>query len=210
MRSPRDLRLDALDLCRRRIDRVVESKRSIKNAIGNLSSLRHLAEGCCLDCRWDLRRYRLDGREDCDPRLAETNQCEEVNRILNDVPLGIEIRKDIDGRIGDEERLRMARHVHNENVADPPGGSQTGTRAGNCSHELVGVQAALHQQLAPRFMDQLDRLGGGRFAMIGVHDLEMVDIEMMRASNRTNSRGRADKSWNDNARVRSLYRPPQR
>src|SRR5215467_7050056 len=104
----------------------------------------------------------------------------------------------------------MARHVHNEDVTDPPCRSQTSTGSGDCSHELIGVQAALHQQLAFRFMDQLDRFGGGRLAMAGVHDLEMVNIEMMLASNSANARGRADKSWNDNARVRSLYCPAQR
>src|SRR5262245_4700033 len=210
LRSARNLRLDSLDLCCRWVDRVVESKRSIKNAIGNLSSIRHLAERRCLDRRWDLRRYRLDGREDCDPRFAETNQCEKVNCILNDVPLGIEIRKDVDRRISDEERLRMARHVHNENVADPPCRSQTGAGTGDCSHELIGMQAALHEQLAFRFMDQLNCFDSGRLAVARVHDLEMIDIEMMLASNRADTRGWADKSWNDNARVGSLYRCAQR
>jgi hypothetical protein len=37
---------------------------------------------------------------------------------MHDVPLGLEIGKDIDGGIGDEKRVRMGRHVHDEDVGD--------------------------------------------------------------------------------------------
>jgi hypothetical protein len=56
-------------------------------------------------------------------------------------------------------------------------------------------------------MDQLDCFCGGRVAVISIHDLETVNVEMMLASNRGNPRSRTNKNWNDNTRIRSLYRP---
>ena len=60
MGSPSHLRFDALDLGRLGIDRIVESKRPVKDAAGNLSSIRHLTEGRRLDCRC-LRGDHLGG-----------------------------------------------------------------------------------------------------------------------------------------------------
>ena len=97
---------------------------------------------------------------------------EQVDRVLDDVDLGIEIGKDVDRGIGDEEHLGIGRHVHDEDVADPPPGAQAGLAGGDLAHEFVGVQAALHQELAPSRMDELDRLGGGCLAVGRIDDLE--------------------------------------
>src|SRR5262249_33228089 len=149
-----------------------------KDASRYLPSIRHLAKSCRLDCRWDFGRYGLDRGEDCDPRRSKANKHKEVDRVLNDVPLRVEVRKYIDGRIGDEQRFGMARHVHHEDMAYSPRRSQTCTGARDSAHELIGMQAALHQQLTFRFMNQLHRLGGGGVTIACIDDLKTVDIEL--------------------------------
>ena len=59
---------------------------------------------------------------------AEADLREQIDRVLDDVALGIEIGGDVDRGVGDEQRLRMGRHVHDEDMADPPGGAQAGLR----------------------------------------------------------------------------------
>ena len=44
-------------------------------------------------------------------------------------------------------------------------------------HQLVGVQAALHQQLALALADQRHRLGGGGVAVRGVDDLAAGEVD---------------------------------
>ena len=54
-------------------------------------------------------------------------------------------------------RVSGCRHVHDEHVADPARGAQP-VLGGHRAHELIGVQAAFHQQLAFALADQLDGL----------------------------------------------------
>jgi hypothetical protein len=70
-----------------------------------------------------------------------------VNRSIAfaHVALDVEIGKNVDGGVGDEQRLGVGRHVHDEDVADAPGRPQAGLAGGHRAHQLVGMQAALHQ-----------------------------------------------------------------
>ena len=49
---------------------------------------------------------------------------EQIDGVLHDVALGIEVGEDVDRRVGDEQRLGVGRHVHDEDVADAPRGAQ--------------------------------------------------------------------------------------
>ena len=60
-------------------------------------------------------------------------------------------------------------------------GAQAGLAGRHRAHQLVGVQAALHQQLAFGLVDELDRLGRGRLAVRRIDDLESVDLEIVLA-----------------------------
>ena len=80
----------------------------------------------------------------------------EVDGVLDDVALGVEIGEDVDRGVGDEQRLGIGRHVHDEDVADAAGGAQAAALAVTAPHQFVGVQAALHQQLALGLVDQFD------------------------------------------------------
>ena len=155
---PGDRRGDALDARRLGVDGVVEGERAVEQAAGDLAALGHLAERGGLDGRGDLGGHRLDGRQDRHLRRAQADAGPEVDGVLDDVALGVEVGEDVDRRVGDEERLRVAGHVHDEDVADAPLGAQAGRRGGDLPHQFVGVQAALHQELALALADQRDGL----------------------------------------------------
>ena len=127
-------------------------------AARDLPAVGHLAQRRRVDGRGNLRRHGFDRRQDRDPRRAEADRGEQIDRVLDDVALGIEVGKDVDRGIGDEQRFGIGRHVHDEDVADAPRGAQAGLREATCAHQLVGVQAALHQELALGLADQLDAL----------------------------------------------------
>ena len=95
----------------------------------------------------------------------------EVDGVLDDVDLVLQVGADVDGGVGDEQRARIGRHVHDEHVADAPrrcaGRWPTATTA---RHQLVGVQAALHERLDLARAGQRDRRLGGRVAVLGGDD----------------------------------------
>ena len=68
--------------------------------------------------------------------------------------------------------LGMARHVHDEAMADAAGGADAGVARHDGAHQLVGMQAALHQGFGPSGAHQLDGLGGRVVAVLGVDQLE--------------------------------------
>ena len=67
--------------------------------------------------------------------------------------------------VGDDERVRVARHVHDEAVADPPLGSDAALTRDHCSHDLVGVETALHQRFNAARGNEADCLCGGIVAV---------------------------------------------
>ena len=71
----------------------------------------------------------------------------------------------------------MAGNVHDEDVADAPPGAKPGLALHDRPQKLVGMQAALHQQLGLAGADQLDRLLGGGLAVRDVDDLDAVEVE---------------------------------
>ena len=115
-----------LILRRLRIDRVVESERAVENAAGDLPAIGHLAERRRLDRRRDFRRHGLDRGEDRDARRAKPHLREQIDRVLDDVALGVEIGKNVDRGVGDEKRFRIGRHVHDEDMADAARRAQPG------------------------------------------------------------------------------------
>ena len=93
LRSARDFGLDALDPRRFGIDGVVEGKRPVEDAAGDLSAVCHLAERSRLDRRRNLGGHGFDRGQNCHPRRAEADLREQIDRVLDDVALGIEIRE---------------------------------------------------------------------------------------------------------------------
>ena len=81
---------------------------------------------------------------------------EEVNGVLANVALMLERGLDVDGRIGDDERLGINRNVHGKDVADPPIRPKPRTGRHPRAHEFVGMQATLHKHR--------DLTGDGQFS----------------------------------------------
>ena len=146
-------------------------------AAGDLAAIGHLAQRRRLDRRRYLRGHRLDRRKDRDARRAQADLREQVDRVLDDVALGVEIGKDVDGGIGDEQGFGIGRNVHDEDVADPPRSAQPGGGRGDRAHEFVGVQAALHQELALCLLDQLHRL---RCRLVAVRRIDKFETRRCR------------------------------
>ena len=113
---------------------------------------------------------RFDRGENRDLRLLHAQRHREVDRVLADIDLVFERRCDVDRRIGDDEDLVIGRHVHDEHVTDAPSGPQARLSRDNCAEELVGVQAAFHQELGVALAHELDSLGCGRVAVRGIDD----------------------------------------
>jgi hypothetical protein len=76
-------------------------------------------------------------------------------------------------------------------------------------HQLVGVQAALHQQLVLGFSDQLDSFGCRCLAVGHVDDLVSVDAKAMLTGDCRNLGGWTYQDRNDNAGFRRFDRAAQ-
>ena len=94
----------------------------------------------------------------------------QVDGVLDDVALDLEVREDVDGRIGHDEHLRIGGNVHDEGVADPARGAKTRRRGHDGPHDLVGVQAPLHEGLHLARTGQFDGLCGRGVAVLRGYD----------------------------------------
>ena len=74
LRAPGDCGFDALDLRRLGIDGIVEGKRPVEDAAGDLPAVGHLAERGGLDGGRNFRSHRLDRGKDGDPRRAQADR----------------------------------------------------------------------------------------------------------------------------------------
>ena len=83
----------------------------------------------------------------------------EVDGVLHDVALLFEVGRDVHGRIGHQQRPRIARHVHQIDMAEPAAGAQPAVRRQHRVEQFVGMQRALHQQRGLAPFDQRDGLG---------------------------------------------------
>ena len=137
---------------------------------GDLPPVGHLAQRRRVDRRGDFRRHRLHSRKDGHLGQRPAEAMRQVNRVLADISLVFQRRSDVDRRVGDHQRLRIGGHRHDEGVADPPAGPQPGGRGDHGAHQLIGVEAPLHQRLGAGRANQFDRLGCRRVGIGYVFD----------------------------------------
>jgi hypothetical protein len=86
----------------------------------------------------------------------------------------------------------MRGHVHDEAVADPARRADSGLAGHYSPHQLVGVQAALHQRFGSAAAHELDGLGRRIVAVGGVDELERPDVQPGAIGNVANARQRPD------------------
>ncbi len=138
-------------------------------------------------------------------RHAERHR--EIDRVLADVDLVLERRRDVDGGVGDDEHLVIRRHVHDEDVADAAAGAQPGLLRDDGAEQLVGVQAALHQQLRLAAAHQLHGLRRGRMTVRRVDDADGPEAMSARRRDVADLRRRSDEDRRDEPESRP---PPWR
>ena len=61
-------------------------------------------------------------------RSSDAHGLREVDRVLDDVDLVLQCRRDIHRGVGDDQRIGMAGHIHDEAMADAPGGADAPSR----------------------------------------------------------------------------------
>ena len=115
-----------------------------------------------------------------------------VDRVLTDVDLVFERRCDVDGRVGDDQHLVVGRHVHDEHVTDAAARPQSGVARHHGAEQLVGVQAALHQQFGFAEPHEFNRLRGRRVAVRRIDDARLAEIDPMPLSDVADLRRRTD------------------
>jgi hypothetical protein len=91
-------------------------------------------------------------------------------------------------------------------MADAALGAKTGVPLHDGGHQLVGVEAALHQRLRLSLRDELYGLGGGRVAVRGLDELGAAEIELELIGNRGDLLLGADENRPDQPELRSLER----
>ncbi|MNQ99874.1 hypothetical protein D3C85_1156260 [compost metagenome] len=179
--APGHWRVDPLDLRRLQADRIVQGQRAVEDGAGDLPAVGHLAQCGRFDRGGhggiDGFRRRKDRYAHVLVLLADQQRVGQVDGVLGDVHLLGQGRRDVHRRVGDDQGFFMPRHIHHEAVADPARGAQAGFPLDHRAHQLVGVQAALHQRLGLAFAHQFHRAGGGGLAVGRVLDGQSADVD---------------------------------
>ena len=147
------------------------------SAACDLPAVGHLAQRGRVDRRRHLRVDGFDGGENRDLRRGDAEGDREIDRVLADIDLVLERRGNVDGRIGDDQDLVVGRHVHDEDVADAAAGPKPGLPRHHGAQQLVGVQAALHQQLGLTLAHQLHGLGRRCVAVRRIDDPDLAEVD---------------------------------
>ena len=124
--------------------------------------------------------------------------------------LHLQVGRDVDRGVGDDERLVVVRDVHDEAMADAPRGPKAGVALDHRAHQFVGVEAALHQRLGAALAHQRDRLCGRVLAVLGIDDLESADVEAVLRGDVADPLLRPDQDRLDQFQLRRFDRAFQR
>ncbi len=208
--AARDRRLDALGGRGVHVDRIVEGERSVEDAAADLPAIGHLAQRRRVERGLHVRIHGLDRREDRDARLRDAEYVREVDRVLGNVALGLQVRGDVHRGVGDHQHALVRRHVEHEHVTDPPLGTQPGRRGDHRAHDLVGVEAPLHQALDLATRGQFRRLGGRGVTVCRGDQPVARDVDAALRGSRTHAGWRPDQHRLDQPEACRLERAEQR
>ena len=190
-------------------DGVVEGQRAVQHTADDLLPLGHLAQGGGVDGGRHLGRDRLHRGENRDLRPRDTERNGQVDGVLADVDFVLQRRRDIDGRVGDNQDLVIGRNVHDEHVAESTPCAQAGLSGDDRTEQLVGVQAPFHQELGLPLTNQLHGLGGRRVAVSGVDHAGVPEIYPALPGDLVDLAGRAHENGRDQPLRAGLDGPGQ-
>src|SRR4029079_13080447 len=100
----------------------------------------------------------------------------------------------------------MARHIHDEDVADAPSRPQSGLALHYFRQQLVGVQAPLHQKLGLAGANKLHGLRRGSLTMRHVDDFDTAEVERKFLCDTNNLALGTHKNWLDQSSPACLDR----
>ena len=140
---------------------------------------------------------RLDRGEDGDLRRRYAEGQRQVDGVLADIDLVFERRRDVDGRVGDDQHLVIGRDVHDEHVTDAALHAQARLLCDHRTEQLIGVQAALHQNLGLSLPNQFDGLDGSRVAVRNVDDPAARKVDPAPDGDLLDLDGRSDENRRD-------------
>ena len=143
---PGDRRFHALDPRRLLVHRNVEIQRTIDDAADDLPAIRHLGERGRINGRGHLRIHRLDGCEDRNLGLRDSQRPCQDDRVLDDVTLLIQIGSDIYCGVADDDATGIGRRCEDKAVAQKAVRSQAVLALNDSMHILICMQAAFHQR----------------------------------------------------------------
>ena len=104
----------------------------------------------------------------------------------------------------------MAGNVHDEAMADPPLGANAGVTGDHRAHQLVGMQAALHQRRGLAFPYQGHRLGRGIVAMRRLDDRQTGDVDAVSRRHIADAGRRPNQDRLDQTQLARLHRATER
>ena len=134
----------------------------------------------------------------------------EIDGVLHDVDLVLERRRDVHRGVGDDQRIEMPGHIHDEAMADPPLGADAGVARDHRGHQLIGVQAALHQRRRLALPHQGHRLGRGIVAVRRLDDRQIGNVDAVPCRHVADAGGRADQDRLDQAQPACLHGAAER
>ncbi|RAS37462.1 hypothetical protein BX591_103316 [Paraburkholderia bryophila] len=171
-----------LDRRRVRADRVVERQRTVDDRAADLAAIGHFAERGGVERRGDFRGDGFQRGQHRHFRQRNTQRVREFDCVAHDIGFLFQRRENIDGRVRDEQRLRIARHIHDENVTQTPFGADAGVLADHFLQQFIRVQAAFHQRVRCAGAHQFDGFRGGRVTMRRVDHAagSQIDFERRR------------------------------
>ena len=176
----------------------------------NLPPIGHLTQGCGVQCRRYVGIDRLYRRKDGQKRLLHAQCIGQIDSVLTDVRLRRQIRRNVDGRIGDQQQLGIGGHVHGENVAYPPFRPDSGAARHHRAQHFVRVQGALHENFRFALMHHLHRPGRRRVAVRHIDNPVGLEIQPLLLGHRPDTRLRPDQQRFDHAGLRRLHGTRQR
>ena len=142
--------------------------------------------------------------------IRSRRACARSMAFCDDVGLVLQRGGDVDRRIGDEQRLRIGRHVHDEHVADAPCGADAGVFVNHLAHQLIGVETALHQRIGFTGTNELHGLRRRGVAVRSVDELQRGNVEAERSGERADAALRPDENGPYDFCLCRLHRTPER
>ena len=183
---------------------VVESERPVDDGAFDLAAVGHLAQRRGIQRGRHVRIDGLDRGEDSHARPLDAERMGKVDRVAHDVCLLRQRRRDVERRVGDDERPRVGGRLHQEAMAHATAGAQR--TADDRAHQFVGMQAALHQRFDLAFECQLDGALGGGLGVRHVLDRNAVDLQTGLVGNGLQSGARRHEHGLDQSRALSVER----